>query len=72
MTNYSTKIISLPKSAIREKEGVVILSLKKWTEIDEALEDLEMYRSESLAKEIGKRRKAKKVMPLERILKKHL
>jgi len=70
MANHSTKIISLPKYAIRE-EGVVILPLKKWVEIDEALEDLEMYRSESLAKEIGKRRKAKEAMPLEKLLKKY-
>lgn len=49
--------ITLPKSAIRKKEGIVILPLKKWREIEEELEDLEMYRSEGLAKEIEKRRK---------------
>jgi len=71
MANHNTKIISLPKSAIREKEGVVILPLRKWVEIDEALEDLEMYRSESLAKEIAKRRKIKETISLERLLKKY-
>ncbi len=49
--------ITLPKSAIREKEGIVILPLKKWKKIEEELEDLEIYRSESLAKEIARRRK---------------
>jgi len=69
MANQNT--ISLPKSVIREKEGIVILPLRKWKMIEEALEDLEMYRSESLAKEIEKRRKEKKTIPLEKLLKKY-
>jgi len=52
-------------------EGVVILPLKKWKEIEEELEDLEMYRSKTLPKEIEKRRKEKKVIPLESLLKKY-
>jgi len=71
MANQTTKNIVLPKSAIKEKEGVVILPLKKWKKIEGALEDLEMYRSESLAKEISKRRKEKGTVPLEKFLKKY-
>lgn len=63
--------IVLPKSFIREKEGVVILPLRKWQEIEEELENLEMYRSEALAKEIQKRRKEKETIPLKNILKKY-
>jgi len=63
--------ITLPKADIREKEGVVILPLEKWRKIEEKLEDLEMYRSESLAKEIEKRRKEKETVPLEKLLKKY-
>ena len=63
--------ITLPKSAIREKEGIVILPLKKWRKVEEDLEDLEMYRSERLAKEIEKRRKEKATIPLEELLKKY-
>jgi len=63
--------IVLPKSAIKEKEGIVILPLKKWKKIEEELEDLEMYRSERLAKEIEKRRKEKEPVSLEKLLKKY-
>ncbi|MBU4224160.1 hypothetical protein KJ934_02985 [Patescibacteria group bacterium] len=63
--------IVLPKSVIRGKEGVVILPLKKWQKIEEELENLEMYRSEALAKEIQKRRKEKGTIPLKNILKKY-
>ena len=63
--------ITLPKADIREKEGVVILPLEKWRKIEEKLEDLEMYRSESLAKEIEKKRKEKETVPLEKLLKKY-
>ena len=63
--------IILPKSAVREKEGIVILPLKKWKKIEEELEDLEMYHSERLAKEIEKRRKEKKSVSLEKLLKKY-
>jgi hypothetical protein len=71
MVNQISKNIILPRSAIREKEGIVILPLKKWREIEEALEDLEMYRSEKLVKEIEKRRKEKETIPLEKLLKKY-
>lgn len=65
------KSIIVPESVTKEKEGVVILPLKKWKEIEESLEDLEMLRSINLAKEIAKRRKSKKVIPLENLLKKY-
>jgi len=71
MTNRVSKSIVLPRSAIREKEGIVILPLKKWKIIEQQLEDLEMYSSESLAREIEKRRKAKKTIPLKSLLKKY-
>lgn len=71
MVNQNPKNIVLPKSIIREKEGIVILPLKKWKKIEESLEDLEMYRSEGLVKEIAKRRKEKKTVPLEKLLKKY-
>jgi hypothetical protein len=63
--------ITLPKSVIKEKEGIVILPLKKWKEIEDELEDLEMYRSETLVKEIEKRRKEKGTISLKKILKKY-
>lgn len=63
--------VILPKSAIKEKEGIVILPLKKWRKIEDDLEDLEMYRSEGLVKEIEKRRKEKEMVPLEKLLKKY-
>jgi len=47
------------------------LPLKKWKEIEQQLEDLEMYRSENLAKEIEKRRKAKKTISLKSLLEKY-
>lgn len=62
--------IVLPEMAFREKEGVVVLPLKKWQEIERKLEDLEMYSSE-LAKEIEARRKEKKVVSLKSLLKKY-
>ena len=71
MTKPISRNIILPKSAILKKEGVVILPLKKWKEIEQELEDLEMYKSESLVKEIEKRRKEKKTIPLKKLLKKY-
>ena len=71
MSNRVSKNIVLPKTIIKEKEGIVILPLKKWKIIEEQLEDLEMYSSESLAREIEKRRKAKKTIPLKSLLKKY-
>ena len=49
----------------------MILPIEKWEEIERDLEDLEMYRSENFAKEIAKRRKEKKEIPLEKVLKKY-
>jgi hypothetical protein len=71
MTNHISKNIVLPRSAIREKEGIVILSLEKWRKVEECLEDLEMYRSERLIREIERRRKEKKIISLDKILKKY-
>ena len=71
MANQISKNIILPRSFIREKEGIVILPLKKWKEIEKSLEDLEMYRSERLAKEIAKRRKQKEAESLAKLLKKY-
>jgi hypothetical protein len=71
MANQTSKNIVLPRTAIQEKEGIVILPLKKWREIERLLEDLEMYRSARLVKEIEKRRKEKETVPLEKLLKKY-
>ena len=71
MTNRTSKNIVLPKSIIREEEGIVILPLKKWKIIEEQLEDLEMYNSKNLAEEIEKRRKSKKTISLKSLLKKY-
>ena len=59
------------KSIKINKEPVVIVPLKKWQTIESDLEDLEMYRSAKLAREIAGRRKEKTVVPLEKLLKKH-
>jgi hypothetical protein len=53
------------------KEPVVVLPMKKWREIEDALEDLEMYTSEKLRKDIATARKEKKIISLERLLKKY-
>jgi len=49
--------ITVPK-ALLKKQGIVVLPLDKYEEIKE---DLEMYQSKTLAKEILKARKEKKV-----------
>lgn len=67
MLNHNSNTITLPRSAFKEGEGVVVLPIRQWKKIEEALEDLEMHRSESFAKEIAKRRKEKKAVPLEKI-----
>ena len=59
------------KDIMEIKKGIVILPIEKWEEIERDLEDLEMYRSENFAKEIAKRRKEKKEIPLEKVLKKY-
>lgn len=71
MASQNSITISLPKSALREKEGVVIMPLKKWRKIEEDLEDLKMYRSEGLAQEISQRRTEKKTVSLNVLLEKH-
>lgn len=40
MANQTTKNIIIPKSALREKEGVVILPLKRWEKLEK--ENLEL------------------------------
>lgn len=64
--------ITIPKNLIKiGKESMVILPLKKWQEIEIELEDLEMYRSVKLMKEIAQRRRKKTVVSLENLLKKY-
>lgn len=62
--------ITIPKNLIKN-DDLVILPLKKWHEIEMQLEDLEMYRSIKLPKEIVQRRKEKKVVFLENLLNKY-
>lgn len=71
MSSNDSNTITLPRSAIKEGIGFVVLPLRQWKKIEEALEDLEMHYSESLSKEIAIRRREKKVVPLERLLKKY-
>jgi len=59
------------KSIKISKEPVVVVPLKKWRAIESELEDLEMYRSAKLAREIAVRRKEKATVPLEKLLKKY-
>lgn len=64
--------ITIPKNLIKiNKESMIILPLKKWQEIELQLEDLEMYRSVKLAKEIAQRRKQKTITPLKSLLNKY-
>lgn len=64
--------ITIPKKLIKiDKEPMVILPLKKWQEIEVELEDLEMYRSVRLVKEIAKIREGKTTVSLENILNKY-
>lgn len=68
----SMNTITIPKNLIKiGKESVVILPLKKWQKIEMELEDLEMYRSVKLTKEIAQRRKEKAVVPLKNLLNKY-
>ena len=53
MTNHSATI-TLPKTLLKRKEGLVILSLDEYERIKE---DLAMLQSKKLAKEIEKARK---------------
>jgi len=63
--------ITIPKKLKIGKEPVILLSLKKWKEIEEKLEDLEIYYSERLSKEIAERREENETVPLERLLEKY-
>lgn len=64
--------ITIPKNLIKiGKESVVILPLKKWQKIEMELEDLEMYRSVRLTKEIAQRRREKTAVPLKNLLNKY-
>lgn len=72
MSIQLTKNISISKNAVKKKQGVVVLPLQQWREIEQDLEDLEMYSSQNLADEISKRRKQKaRNTPLGSILKKY-
>lgn len=66
-------MIQIPSSSFQKtkigKEPVVVLPIKKWREIENALEDMEMYTSEKFRKDIEKARKEKKVISLEKLLK---
>ena len=62
-------ILRVPKSI--QNKGMVILPLRHWRKIAEDLEDLAMYRSKKLAKEIAVRRNYKKSIPLKKILEKY-
>lgn len=70
MTSRNSKNITLPRASIFRKEGVAILPLKRWKEIEDELEDLEMTKSKKLAKEIAQARtevKRGKVVTLEEL-----
>lgn len=53
----SSQTITLPKTLIKRKQGVAILPLEEYEKIRE---DLEMFQSRSLAKEIEMARKEAK------------
>lgn len=59
------------QNLMKTAEPVVVLPLKKWKNIEDDLEDLEMYRSAGFANEIAKRRKETKTIPLNHLLKKY-
>ena len=59
-------LIKIPKYKISERK--VILSLKDW---EKFIEDLEMLSSKNLRRIINQRRKSKKLIPLEKVLKEH-
>jgi len=59
------------QNLMKATEGMVILPLKKWKNIEGDLEDLEMYRSNSFAKQIASRRKEIKTISLAKLLQKH-
>jgi len=71
MITQALKNIISSRVDILEKEGIVILPLKKWKDIERGLEDLEMRCSGALAEEISERRKEKKIIPLRDLLKKY-
>ena len=63
-----TKNIILPSTLIRKKQGIAILPLEEYEKMKE---DLEMFQSKTLTKDIEKARKEKKTVSLEKLLKEH-
>lgn len=57
MANKTTKNITLPKSAIREKEGVVILPLKRWKKIEKENLELRLVLEAILSGELALQKK---------------
>jgi len=57
MANRANKNITLPKLAIREKEGVVILPLKKWEKIEKENLELRLAIEAILAGELALQKK---------------
>ncbi len=62
---------ALAQKFLAGQQGLVVLPLKKWQKIENALEDLEMYRSADFIKEIARRRQDKKTVSLESLLAKY-
>ena len=62
------KKVILPDILIRRKQGIAILPLEEYERMKE---DLEMFQSRNLAKDIEKARKEKKTISLEKLLKEH-
>jgi hypothetical protein len=53
------------------REPVAVLPLAKWQEIENIIEDWEMYNSENFRRDIAKARKEKNRIPLETLLRKY-
>ena len=68
MTTQAIKNITLPNALIRKKHGIAILPLEEYEKMKE---DLEMFYSKNLAKDIEKARKEKRTVSLEKLLKEH-
>lgn len=57
MNNRNMQTITLPKSALREKEGVVILPLEKWQKIEDERRELRLAFQAVLSGELALREK---------------
>lgn len=68
MVNQITKNITIPKALVRKKQGTAILPLEGYERMKE---DLEMFQSKKLVRDIEKARKEKRSVPLEKLLKEH-